>query len=144
MAGLPCVHDGAGPLLAGPARLWHFFFAWLLVLNGLLYLAHGFISRHLQRDMMPTRADWRGIGGCDKLGGNETFAGVLSAGESLSRSVRDAISSSHLAMSQGFSKADLSPTFRGNGNAEVANHAHIGDGKGGYWEDQGYQWYAGI
>ena len=45
------------------ARLWHFFFAWLLVLNGLLYLAHGFFSRHLQRDMMPTRADWRGIGG---------------------------------------------------------------------------------
>jgi hypothetical protein len=26
----------------------------------------------------------------------------------------------------------------------VAGFAHIGGGKGGYWEDQGYQWYAGI
>ena len=26
----------------------------------------------------------------------------------------------------------------------VESFAHIGEGKGGYWEDQGYQWYAGI
>ncbi len=26
----------------------------------------------------------------------------------------------------------------------VDNFASIGGGKGGYWEDQGYQWYAGI
>ena len=26
----------------------------------------------------------------------------------------------------------------------VANFDDIGDGKGGYWEDHGYQWYAGI
>jgi DMSO/TMAO reductase YedYZ molybdopterin-dependent catalytic subunit len=26
----------------------------------------------------------------------------------------------------------------------VASLAHIGDGNGGYWEDQGYEWYAGI
>ena len=26
----------------------------------------------------------------------------------------------------------------------VESFAHIGDGKGGYWEDQGYAWYAGI
>jgi DMSO/TMAO reductase YedYZ molybdopterin-dependent catalytic subunit len=26
----------------------------------------------------------------------------------------------------------------------VDSFASIGDGKGGYWEDQGYQWYAGI
>jgi DMSO/TMAO reductase YedYZ molybdopterin-dependent catalytic subunit len=26
----------------------------------------------------------------------------------------------------------------------VDSFAGIGDGKGGYWEDQGYQWYAGI
>ena len=26
----------------------------------------------------------------------------------------------------------------------VESFAHIGGGKGGYWEDQGYQWYAGI
>ncbi|MGA7074428.1 molybdopterin-binding protein [Bradyrhizobium sp.] len=26
----------------------------------------------------------------------------------------------------------------------VSSYASIGDGKGGYWEDQGYDWYAGI
>jgi thiosulfate reductase cytochrome b subunit len=47
--------------LAG-ARLWHFFFAWLLVLNGLAYLAHALFTRHLQRELLPTRQDWAGIG----------------------------------------------------------------------------------
>ncbi len=26
----------------------------------------------------------------------------------------------------------------------VETFAHIGGGKGGYWEDDGYEWYAGI
>jgi hypothetical protein len=26
----------------------------------------------------------------------------------------------------------------------VRSFAHIGGGKGGYWEDDGYEWYAGI
>ena len=26
----------------------------------------------------------------------------------------------------------------------VEDFVHIGDGKGGYWEDRGYEWYAGI
>ncbi len=26
----------------------------------------------------------------------------------------------------------------------VETYSHIGGGKGGYWEDQGYEWYAGI
>jgi thiosulfate reductase cytochrome b subunit len=43
-------------------RLWHFFFAWLLVLNGLAYLGYSLISRHLRRDLAPTSQDWRGIG----------------------------------------------------------------------------------
>ena len=44
------------------ARQWHFFFAWLLVANGLVYLVHAFASRHLRRDLVPTPQDWRGIG----------------------------------------------------------------------------------
>ncbi len=44
------------------ARLWHFFFAWLLVLNGLVYVGYAIFSRHLRRDLAPTRRDWRGIG----------------------------------------------------------------------------------
>lgn len=43
-------------------RRWHFFFAWLLVANGFVYLAYSIASRHLSRDLAPTRADWRGIG----------------------------------------------------------------------------------
>jgi Ni/Fe-hydrogenase b-type cytochrome subunit len=39
--------------LAG-ARQWHFFFAWLLVVPGLLFWLWGFISRHVQRDLAPT------------------------------------------------------------------------------------------
>ena len=26
----------------------------------------------------------------------------------------------------------------------VADYAHLGRGKGGFWEDRGYEWYAGI
>lgn len=43
-------------------RRWHFFFAWLLVINGLAYLAYAVASRHLTRDLLPTRTDWRSIG----------------------------------------------------------------------------------
>lgn len=38
-------------------RRWHFFLAWILVINGLLYLANGFISGHFRRDVTPTRAE---------------------------------------------------------------------------------------
>ncbi len=43
-------------------RRWHFFFAWLLALNGLAYLIYGFAARHFQRDLTPTRFDLRNIG----------------------------------------------------------------------------------
>lgn len=43
-------------------RRWHFFFAWVLVINGLAYIAYALASRHLKRDLVPTRADWRAIG----------------------------------------------------------------------------------
>ena len=45
------------------ARLWHFFFAWLLIINGALYVLNGWRSRHFRRDLWPTGKDWRGIGG---------------------------------------------------------------------------------
>jgi thiosulfate reductase cytochrome b subunit len=44
------------------ARHWHFFFAWLFVLNGLAYVGWSVFSRHLARDLAPTGADWRSIG----------------------------------------------------------------------------------
>jgi thiosulfate reductase cytochrome b subunit len=44
------------------ARRWHFFFAWLLVLNGIVFVAYSTASRHLYRDLVPTGQDWRSIG----------------------------------------------------------------------------------
>jgi len=44
------------------ARSWHFFFAWVLVINGLAYIGYTIASRHLARDLAPTRDDWRSIG----------------------------------------------------------------------------------
>ncbi len=35
------------------ARNWHFFFAWVLILNGLLYLVWSTISGHIRRDLLP-------------------------------------------------------------------------------------------
>ena len=43
-------------------RRWHFFFAWLLALNGLAYFGYGFAARHFQRDLAPTGRDLSGIG----------------------------------------------------------------------------------
>lgn len=43
------------------ARSWHFFFAWILVLNGLAYLIWSIGSRHLTRDLAPDAQDLRTI-----------------------------------------------------------------------------------
>lgn len=36
-------------------RRWHFFFAWVFVINGLIYLAAGLLSGHFRRDLLPNR-----------------------------------------------------------------------------------------
>jgi thiosulfate reductase cytochrome b subunit len=43
-------------------RRWHFFFAWLFVINGVAYWAWTWRSRHLRRDLAPTGGELRGIG----------------------------------------------------------------------------------
>jgi thiosulfate reductase cytochrome b subunit len=43
-------------------RLWHFFFAWLFVVNGLVYLGYGLFSGHFRRDFPPTGEQLRNIG----------------------------------------------------------------------------------
>lgn len=47
-ATLPGIYDLAG------AREWHFAFAWLLVVPGILYLLWSFADRHVQRDLAPS------------------------------------------------------------------------------------------
>ena len=51
-----------GQWLAMGRRL-HFFFAWILVINGISYLVYSILNQHLARDLAPTRNDWRAIGG---------------------------------------------------------------------------------
>ncbi|HET7717519.1 MAG TPA: cytochrome b/b6 domain-containing protein [Bauldia sp.] len=43
-------------------RRWHFFFAWVFVINGLVYLAASILNRHATRDLIPTWKELRGIG----------------------------------------------------------------------------------
>ncbi|MDD2540489.1 MAG: cytochrome b/b6 domain-containing protein [Desulfuromonadaceae bacterium] len=44
------------------ARRWHLFFAWLLVINSVCLVSYSVFSRHLRRDLLPTRRDWYSIG----------------------------------------------------------------------------------
>jgi thiosulfate reductase cytochrome b subunit len=43
------------------ARHWHFLFAWILAINLGVYLVWSLWRRHLQRDILPSRADLRAI-----------------------------------------------------------------------------------
>ena len=51
---------GARNLAQG--RRWHFFFAWVFVVNGLAYWLWSWRARHLRSDLLPTGAELRGIG----------------------------------------------------------------------------------
>jgi thiosulfate reductase cytochrome b subunit len=43
-------------------RRWHFFFAWLLVINGAVYVLASLANGHVRRDLLPTGGQLRGIG----------------------------------------------------------------------------------
>lgn len=43
-------------------RVWHFFFAWLFVINGAIFLAISLANRHFIRDLTPSGAEMKGIG----------------------------------------------------------------------------------
>jgi thiosulfate reductase cytochrome b subunit len=38
-------------------RRWHFFFAWLFVLNGVVYLVSSLLSQHVSRDLIPSLSE---------------------------------------------------------------------------------------
>jgi thiosulfate reductase cytochrome b subunit len=60
--GFPAWATVPGPGWLAMGRRWHFFFAWLFVLNGIAYVGWSLASRHLSRDLVPDRHDWRGLG----------------------------------------------------------------------------------
>jgi thiosulfate reductase cytochrome b subunit len=43
-------------------RRWHFFFAWIFVLNGFVYLTASLAGRHVWRDLLPSGSQLGGIG----------------------------------------------------------------------------------
>ncbi len=51
-----------GPQWLAMARHWHLFFAWLFVINGVAYVLYTLFSRHLTRDLLPTRFELKNIG----------------------------------------------------------------------------------
>ena len=51
-----------GPRWLAMARRWHFFFAWIFVINGIAYVLYSLTSRHLRRDLSPSSRDWRSVG----------------------------------------------------------------------------------
>jgi len=51
-----------GPYWLSMARSWHFFFAWLFVINGITYIAYSIASGHLAHDLAPTRDELLRIG----------------------------------------------------------------------------------
>jgi thiosulfate reductase cytochrome b subunit len=44
------------------SRLWHFFFAWMLFINGAGYVLYSIASGHLKRDLALEKGEVRGIG----------------------------------------------------------------------------------
>jgi thiosulfate reductase cytochrome b subunit len=42
-------------------RRWHFFFAWLFVLNGLTYLLYSWLTGHVRRDLAPSGEELRDV-----------------------------------------------------------------------------------
>jgi thiosulfate reductase cytochrome b subunit len=60
--GFPAWATIPGPQWLSMARRWHFFFAWIFVLNGAAFILYSVFSRHLARDLAPTATDWCAIG----------------------------------------------------------------------------------
>lgn len=60
--GFPAWATIPGPRWLSMGRAWHFFFAWLFAINGVCFLAWAIWTRHLTRDLVPAKRDWRGIG----------------------------------------------------------------------------------
>ena len=56
----PSLVDLPLPFVIGPSvpnRPYHFFFAWILVFSGLVYVVGGVATRHFRKDLLPAKAD---------------------------------------------------------------------------------------
>jgi thiosulfate reductase cytochrome b subunit len=55
--GFPAWATLPGPQWLAMGRLWHFFFAWFFVINGIVFAAYALWSRHFQKELLPKPAD---------------------------------------------------------------------------------------
>jgi thiosulfate reductase cytochrome b subunit len=55
--GFPSWATLPGPQWLAMGRLWHFAFAWIFVINGLLFWLYAIARGHAGRDLLPTRKD---------------------------------------------------------------------------------------
>lgn len=55
--GFPAWATLPGPRWLAMGRRWHFFFAWAFVINGLIFTAYSLWSRHVQKDLLPTKGE---------------------------------------------------------------------------------------
>lgn len=60
--GFPAWATLPGQQALAEGRLWHFFFAWLFVVNGAVYLLASLLGGHLWRDLVPSGHDLGRIG----------------------------------------------------------------------------------
>ncbi len=62
MRGFPDWATLPGPQWLAMGRLWHLFFAWFFVLNGLVFATYAWRSGHLRFDLLPRRSDIAHLG----------------------------------------------------------------------------------
>lgn len=74
--------------------------------------------RMLARSFAGLGAVW--LAGCDRLSNTTWFPKILESGESLSKNAHKLLGGRH-SMAQEFAEADISPTFRGNGNTDISD-----------------------
>lgn len=60
--GFPSWATIPGPQWLAMGRRWHFFFAWVFVLNGLAYMLYGLFSGHFRHDLLPRLRELGHIG----------------------------------------------------------------------------------
>jgi DMSO/TMAO reductase YedYZ molybdopterin-dependent catalytic subunit len=71
------------------------------------------------------------LSGCDRLGDTTWFPRVLASAETLNRSVHE-LAGGKVSMAQEFTTADLSPSFRGNGNTDPDDDAYVAMAANGF------------
>src|SRR5258706_5106552 len=64
------------------------------------------------------------LAGCDRLGESTWFARALASAETLNKNVHHLVGG-RVSMAQEFTPADLSPSFRGNGNTDPDDDAYL-------------------